>query len=143
MNKKTLTLAFAALTLAACKKETNCEKTMASIAGTYSLIKLEFGTGGTFMDVTGELDACERDDQVTLNENGTSSYSDLGTVCSPSGNDSGTWSLSSSGRMTISTGGGILELSDAEITSFDCQTLVLTGFDSSSPGDQFRLTIRK
>ncbi len=143
MSKPIIGFAFAALTFIGCKKETNCEKTMSSIAGTYSLIKLEIGSGGTFIDVTGELDACERDDRVTLSENGTSAYSDLGTVCSPTGDDTGTWSISSSGRMTISSGGGILELTDAEITSFDCETLVLTGFDSSSPGDQFRLTIRK
>lgn len=143
MLKTTIGLLLSVIIFSSCKKDSNCERNMASIAGTYSLVKLEFGSGGIFADVTSELEACERDDRVTLNANGTSAYADLGTVCSPAGDETGTWSVSSSGRMTINSGGGILDLDDAEISSFDCTTLVLTGFEAGSPGSQFRLTIRK
>ncbi|MEO6720613.1 MAG: lipocalin family protein [Ferruginibacter sp.] len=135
------------LILSSCKKDkdtpTNCDKTVAAIAGIYSVQKLEVGVGGVFIDVTSQLDACEKDDKLTLKADGTTLYQDLGIVCSPSGNASGTWSISSNGKMTIHDNGGSGDIDTAEITSFDCTTLVLTGSDSNSPGDQVRLTIKR
>jgi len=37
------------------------------------------------------LDACEKDDHEVLNENGSYTHQDAGTVCSPSGTYSGPW----------------------------------------------------
>ena len=143
MLKKIIIPGLLLLTFSACKKDNSCDKTVASIAGTYSLVKLEVGSGGVFSDITGLLETCQLDDKLSLNANGTSSYMDLGTVCLPAGDESGTWDITAAGKMTINTGGGTVDVTDADITSFDCSTLVLTGFDLSSPGDQFRLTIRK
>lgn len=131
-----------------CKKDensnTNCDKTMANIAGSYGIIKLEVGAGGIFQDATNQLDACELDDKIVLNANGTSAYQDAGVACSPSGNSAGTWSISAAGKMTIDDGSGSAsDISSADITSFDCSTLVLTGTDPSTPGFQLRLTIKK
>ena len=135
------------LILSSCQKEnstdTNCDKTVAKIAGIYSVQKLEVGVNGVFVDITSQLDACEIDDKLTLKSDGTTIYQDLGTVCSPSGNATGTWSISSTGKMTIQDNGGSGDIDTADITSFDCSTLVLTGSNSSSPGDQVRLTIKK
>jgi len=143
MIKKLLVPGLLMLLFSSCKKESaNCDKNVASLSGTYSFVKIEIGTAGTFIDITSELEACELDDKLVLNANGTSSYLDQGTACSPAGNETGTWSVSSTGKMTINNGSSV-ELTDADITSFDCSTLVLTGFESSSPGDQFRLTIKK
>jgi lipocalin-like protein len=135
------------LILSSCKKDkdtdTNCDKTVAGIAGIYSVQKLELGVGGTFIDITSQLDACEIDDKINLKADGTTLYQDLGTACSPSGNSSGTWSISSSGKMSIHDNGGSGDIDTADITSFDCSTLVLTGSNSGSPGDQVRLTIKR
>lgn len=133
--------------LFSCKKQdntkTNCDKTVASIAGNYSIIKLEVGTNGTFMDITNQLESCQLDDKLSLQQDGVSVYHDLGTVCSPPGTNTGSWSISSSGKMTINSNGTAEDISTADITSFDCSTLVLTGSDPRSPGDQFRLTMKK
>jgi hypothetical protein len=124
-----------------CKKEkanSNCEKTVASIAGTYSVVKVEVGFAGNFTDVA--LEPCQVDDKLTLNADGTTVYKDLGTVCEPSGDETGTWGISSSGKMTIAN--GTIGVNEADITSFDCSTLVLTATDSDS-GAKVRLTIKK
>ncbi len=134
--------------LTSCGKDensnTNCDKTMANIAGSYGIIKLEVGAGGVFQDATNQLDACEMDDKIVLNVNGTSAYQDAGVACSPSGNSTGTWSISAAGKMTIDDGsGGASDIASADITSFDCSTLVLTATDPATPGILYRLTIRK
>ena len=146
MKTKILIPAVLLLLATSCQKEessTNCDKTVASIAGTYSIQKFEVRTNGVFLNVTSQLDPCQLDDKLSLNLNGTTTYVDLGVVCSPSGNSNGNWSISSTGKMTIDDNGGTADISTADITSYDCSTLVLTGFDSSSPGDQFRLTLKK
>lgn len=45
---------------------------------------------------TTNYDPCEMDDNVKLNADNTYTYTDAGVVCSPSGNDAGTWSISGS-----------------------------------------------
>ena len=79
----------------------NCDKTVASIAGTYSTVKFEFGTNGIFQDATGLLESCDLDDKISLNADGTTVIQDLGIVCTPRENSRGTWSISSSGQITI------------------------------------------
>jgi len=147
--KKIIVLAFGAVALlSSCKKDStsnNCDKTMANLAGTYSIVKLEASfAGGPFTDVTtSELELCQRDDKLILNANGTLSYSDTGTKCDPDGSDTGTWSVSSGGKMTIS-GTGSTDVSDADISSFDCTTLVLAGTQSVlGTTIQFRITVKK
>ena len=129
-----------------CKKDassnTNCDKNVASIAGTYSFVKYEAGMSGVFQDVTHDfLEPCELDDKLTLNTNGTTLYKDLGTACDPSGDETGTWAISSDGKMTIND--GTVDVSVADITSFDCSTLVLTGTETGGSGIQFRVTMKK
>ena len=146
MKLKILVPAVLLLLFTACKKDkvTSCDKTMAAIAGTYTLVKTEAGTGGIFTDVTNQLEACQMDDKLILNANGTSTYQDLGVACNPPENSSGTWSIDASGKMTIDdSGSGTTDISTADITSFDCTTLVLTGTDVSLPGFEYRLTIKK
>lgn len=117
---------------------------MASIAGTYSIVKFEVGFNGAFQDFTNQLDACELDDKISLKTDGTTTTQDAGTVCSPPGNSTGTWSVMSNNKITINdNNGGPTDISTADITSFDCSTLVLTGSDPTAPADQFRLTLKK
>lgn len=128
-----------------CKKDKNksCDKTMALIAGTYSIVKSEVGLNGNFVDVTSEdFEPCELDDKLTLNANGTTVYKDLGTLCDPQGDDTGTWSITTAGKIII---GGVdnLDTIEADITSFDCSTLVFTGDIDGGSGAQSRFTIKK
>ena len=137
---------FLCIISASCKKEkstnTNCDKTVAAIAGTYSFIKVEAGTNGVFKEVTNDFfEPCELDDKISMNVNGTTLYKDLGTVCNPSGDEAGTWSISSAGKIIIND--GTVDVSEADITSFDCSTLIITGNDSGGSGIQFRFTMKK
>src|SRR5450432_2236238 len=110
MKKLVLIPAIVLCILSSCKKDVNtntvtnknCDKTVTAIAGEYSLVKLEISTvDGSFQDITNYWGACQLDDKLFLNTNGTSIYQDLGTSCSPSGSSTGTWGISSDGKMTI------------------------------------------
>lgn len=139
--KNLLIPVFSILFFASCKKDkaTNCDKTMSSIAGTYSIVKIEMGSGGTYQDVTAFLlESCQRDDQLILGSNGTVTYKDAGTVCDSPGDDSGSWEIDSDGKITVNAGS--IDASTADISSFDCSSLVITGSDS---GIDYRLTLRK
>lgn len=137
---------FLCIISASCKKEkstnANCDKTMASIAGTYSFVKFEVGQNNVCIDSTKDLlEPCQLDDKITLNANGTTLYKDLGTVCDPSGDEAGTWSIPSAGKIIISD--GTIDVSEADITSFDYSTLIITGTESGGSGIQFRFTMKK
>ncbi len=126
-----------------CKKSDSngsCDKTVASIAGTYEIVKFEAGFNGIFQDFTNQIDACDLDNKILLKADGTTVTQDVGAVCTPLSNSTGTWSISSAGKITINdNNGGPTDISTADITSYDCATLVLTGADPTAPSDQFRL----
>ena len=141
MKIKTLSLAALSLLLfGSCKKDkaNSCDKSMAAIAGTYSITKIEIGSNGNFVDVD-DRDACEKDDHIVLNQNGTLQYQDDGITCDPNGEDSGTWNIDSNGKITMS-GAGDFYAQTADVTSFDCTNLVITGTES---GIQYRVTFKK
>lgn len=136
------------LLLASCKKENStsaktCNKTVADIAGTYSIVKVEAGLAEPLTDITtSELDPCQLDDKLVLNANGTANYQDAGTACSPNGSETGTWSIGSDGKMTLNA--GTTDVSNSEIISFDCATLVLLANEVIGGFPlKFRLTIKK
>lgn len=148
MKTKILASLILLLIIFSCKKNSNnssdCSKTMASIAGTYSIFKVEIGNNGVFTDATSSIDDCNRDDKLSLNSNGTTSYQDLGTKCSPAEDGTGTWSISSAGKITISdNNGGASSVTVADITSYDCTFLVVTQSDPSTPAVQIRTTFKK
>ena len=125
----------------------NCESTMTKIAGTYSFYKFEkdvYGPG-TFFDVTNDpsyVRPCIKDDRLILNANGTCSYHDLGGECSLSLDDNaGTWSLPSNGKIIFTFPTNALNFSNADITSFDCTTFVLTV--TGATGIKSHLTLKK
>lgn len=143
-----ITITFLCL-LSSCKKENkttaNCTKNMEAISGTYSLLKLEVqGMNNTsFDDISGNLQACELDDKLILNPNGTSVRQFLGKGCMPPLVGSGNWSISSDNKMTINDHGSASDILDADITSFDCSTLVLTGTEPMASSAKYRLTLKK
>ena len=137
------------LILSSCQKEkstTNaptCNKTVADIAGTYSIVKVEAGLAEPLSDITNtEIKPCQLDDKLVLNANGTSNYQDAGTACSPNGSAAGNWSIGSDGK--ISANLGIADVANATIVSFDCKTLVLLGDRViSGLSVKFRVTLIK
>ena len=143
-----ITLVFLCL-LFSCKKAdktiANCTKTMDAIAGTYSLLKLEIqGMENTaFDDISGNLQACELDDKLVLNPNGTTVRQFLGNGCMSPLIASGNWSISADNKMTINDHLSGSDISNADITTFDCSTLVLTGTKPGALNVRYRLTLKK
>jgi hypothetical protein len=127
-----------------CKKEKTdpqpepCVTNVASLSGTYKLTALKYKQTATAaeQDFLALKDACEKDDLIVLNANGTYLYKDLGSFCSPSGNDNGTWNLN--GNIIKSDG-----MIDGTIKSFDCKTLVVVTPDALVPGDQLVFTMTR
>lgn len=142
MLRTAICLTLSISLLMACKKEkkeeNTCTANQQGIAGTYRLTALKYKMSATSpeQDYLIYLDACERDDLITLNANGTYSYQDAGTSCSPSNNDSGTWSVNGN---TISSDGMV----NGTITSFDCRTLVYHVDNTLVTGDSYIFTMVK
>jgi hypothetical protein len=139
--KTILLLAFFSLVFISCRKDpppATCTTNVASLSGTYKLTSLKYKAtaSSTEQDYLVLMDACERDDLVTLNSNGTYTYTDAGTVCSPNGSDNGTWSLSGN---TINSDGVV----DGTIQNFDCATLVFYAEGIYIPGDRLTFTMTK
>lgn len=127
----------------ACKKDNDtpsCTTNAASIAGAYKITAATYKATATSTEIdyfnTLFPNACERDDVFTLQTNGTYQLKDAGTVCSPSGDDNGTWSFVSANSMIIDGDAIILE-------SFDCKTLVLVNTDTQVSGDRLKLTLTR
>lgn len=139
--KKTTFIVLAAIVLFACNKEKNdCEITTASIAGSYKITAVTYkaNAGATEIDYFNTLfpDACERDDIFTFNASNTYLIKDAGIVCSPNGDDDGTWSLTGTTAMVID--GDAINLE-----SFDCKNLVLVNTDTQAAGDRLKLTLTR
>ncbi len=145
--KKVIFISLALLFIfSSCKKDDkSCGKTTADIAGTYTLVKVEVGSGGSYNDVTNDnnyVEPCQKDDKLILNANGTAQYVDEGTVCSPSESATGTWSVSSDGKFTVAA--GPQEFSGAEIVSFDCKNLVISAvFSFGGFSANIKTTLKK
>lgn len=139
-NKTLIMAAMAMTSLLSCKKDKDktCNKTLTGLAGTYTLLSAEYKLTATStpVDLKATMDACEKDDLITLNANGTWIYKDAGTVCSPAGNDNGTWSVSND----IITSDGVVS---GKIQSYDCNKLVCVMQNVTLPGDQITQVLRK
>jgi hypothetical protein len=137
MKKLALTLAIGTLTFVSCKKDNDCETNATSLALSYKTVSIKYKQtpSSSEIDYFATLDACEKDDVLTLNANGTYSYTDAGTQCSPAGSYTGTWSVSGN---TITVDGD-----NGTIQSFDCNTLVLYIENSFVTGDRLTTTLVK
>jgi len=131
---------IAVLFATACdKKDNSCMTSVASLSGIYKITAVTYKAS----PVSAEIDyfnilfpdACERDDLYTFQTNGTYQVKDAGTICSPSGDDDGTWSLSGS---TI-----VIDGDPTTLESFDCKTLVIANNDTQTPGDRLKLTLTR
>jgi len=115
----------------------SCTISAESLAGSYKMIasKYKESTAAMEEDLYAAMEACEKDDVITLKTNGTYESQDLGTVCNPTNDDSGTWSYS---------GSNLLIDGDAvTIKSFNCKSLVLVTSNVFLQGDAITLTLQK
>jgi len=138
MKKLLFSVTLAALTLISCKKDKDeCTTSTATLSGNYrqTAIKYKQTSSSAEQDFFAALDACEKDDILALNANGAYNYQDAGTVCTPNGSYSGTWSYSGS---TITVDGDV-----ATIQSFDCKSLVIYIENAIVPGDRITTTLVK
>ncbi|HEX5655396.1 MAG TPA: lipocalin family protein [Chitinophagaceae bacterium] len=141
MKKFFLIAAVSLLAFSSCNKDDDdtCDITVANIAGTYKLTGLTYKANSSAQeqDFLIFIDACERDDLHILNSNGSFTYQDAGTVCSPDGSyTGGTWTLT----------GNVIDIDgnySGTIQSFDCRNLVMVESDVLNTGDRFTATFVK
>ena len=141
MKKIIFLTVITTLFITACKKDPiPCTTDAASISGAYKITAVTYKASASSaeMDYLNILfpDACDRDNVYTFQTNGTYQIKDAGVVCSPNGDDNGTWSFVSANSMIIDGDPVILE-------SFDCKTLVLVNTDIQTAGDRLKLTLTK
>lgn len=141
MKMKSMLATFALLSIfSACEKKDeikkDCSVSTANVAGTYKISSLKYKASANVpeQDFLGFLEACEKDDLIRLNSNGTYVYTDAGVACSPSGSNNGTWSISGN---TIQSDG----LVNGKIKSFDCKLLVFEVDNAIVQGDQLTYTL--
>jgi Lipocalin-like domain len=142
--KWALTALVVSTMIFSCKKdpvtppEPDCSINMTNLSGAYKLTALTYKRNATATPVNylDFMDACEKDDIVTLKSDGTYQYNDAGTVCTPNGSDNGTWSVTGN---TINSDGTV----NGTISSYDCKTLVYYAENINLPGDRFTFTMVK
>lgn len=140
--KRTLTIFFTGLILFSCQKEkgrkngTECNLSMANIAGAYKLTKLTYKANASTpeTDFLVFMDDCEKDDLITLRAEGKYTYDDEGTVCSPDQSSTGDWRLVN--NRIISDG-----MVSGTVSKFDCQALVLHVNGIYEEGDKLEFTM--
>jgi len=140
--KKLIVLTFTMAVIFSCKKEKDmpankCTTDVASISKSYRLTAYTYKQTPSSQEVdyynTIFPDACDRDNVLKFNANGTYELIDAGLVCSPSGSDNGQWSLIGN---TIQIDGEPLT-----IESFDCNKLVISSSNVMVAGDKLKITL--
>ena len=140
MKKIIFLTLITALFITACKKDPSCTTNAASIAGAYKITAVTYKASASSaeIDYFNILfpDACDRDNIYTFQTNSTYQIKDAGTICSPNGDDNGTWSFVSASSM-------IIDGDPINLESFNCKTLVLVNLDTQMAGDRLKLTLTK
>src|SRR5688572_11483803 len=141
--RKMILLALIISISVSCKKSKDdaqaCISDMASISGSYKITACTYKGGPQFPEIDylhSLFDACELDDIYKFSANESYQIMDIGVVCFPSGDETGTWKLQSGTAMIIDGDPVILE-------SFDCKTLVIVNTDTQQPGDRLKLTLTR
>ena len=139
MKKLILFVLLVSLFAACKKKDKTCKQDMAGISGSHRITAVTYKTSasGAEQDYYNQVypDACQRDDLLILNSDGTYTFTDAGVKCVPAGDDTGTWSIS--GNVATIDG------QPFPIQSFNCSTFVILGADFNVPGDQIKYTFTR
>ena len=120
-------------------KNSTCTSDVASISGSYKITAYTYKASATSPEVDYYNilfpDACDRDNVLRFDANGTYELIDAGMVCSPPGDDNGTWTASGN---TMTVDGEALA-----IQSFDCKTLILSKNNVQTSGDELKIMLTK
>lgn len=138
--KKLFILLAALVLIFSCKKDNkSCSINVTSISGTYKITAYTYKSTQSSPEVDYYTilfpDACDRDNLLKFDTNGSYQLIDAGLVCSPSGNDNGTWSLSGNSM--------VIDGDATTIESFDCKTLVFSNTDVDQQGDKLKITLTR
>ncbi|MEP6713768.1 MAG: hypothetical protein ABJA37_15180 [Ferruginibacter sp.] len=128
MKKTILSALLLSTVLFSCKKDNkNCDLNTANFAGSYKTVSIKYKAtpSSAEIDVFSSYDACEKDDLVIFNANGTYTTTDSGVKCTPTTpDDGGAWSLIGS-ELTVDGETGT-------VTSFDCNNASINTKDNST-----------
>ena len=143
--KKLIVLSIVLVIFYSCKKDKSpnpaatCQISVASISGSYKITSYTYKETPSSAEVDYYAflfpEACERDNVLTLNANGTYQLTDAGIACSPLVNENGNWSLI--GNLLEKDGG------TTTIESFNCKNLVLVVMNTQTVGDKLKITLVK
>lgn len=113
-----------------CKKDksTTCYVSIKDITGFYKITKIMISGS----DVTSTyMTPCRKSGNLQLYSDKTAIYEETDATCS--GTAGGTWNLDySTNKITVTTGGNIVNINNATITNWDCSTIVISGNDAGS-----------
>ena len=128
-----------------CKKNkqvaATCMTDMATISGSYKITGCTYKGGPQFPEIDYMLtlfpDACDRDNIYKFSANGSYQIMDIGLVCSPPGDETGTWDMPAGTAMLKIDGDLVL------LENFDCKSLVIVNTDTQQQGDRLKLTLSR
>jgi hypothetical protein len=145
---KTITMKWALIAitsgsmLISCKKEksstSECSISLTGLSGSYKLTALQYkaSANAPAVDYLAFMDDCEKDDILILKSDGTYNVNDVGTVCTPSNAQNGTWRVEGN---TLTSDGEL----NGTVASYDCKTLVYYVDNSIVTGDRLTFTMTK
>lgn len=137
--KKIILALFVLATVASCKKDDDktCDYSQANFAGTYKVTaaKYKANTATAEVDEFATWDACQKDDLIVFNSNSSINYQDAGSVCTPSGNDTGIWAYTSSN--TVNVDGEVYS-----VASFNCSGATLTQIGTAA-GELYTIVLAR
>lgn len=136
MKRLSLLSLVIVLAFSSCKKDENsaCDISLTAIAGNYKVTKVT----AAGIDVTGDVltDDCLKNGIITLGADGSAVYTQ-GAGCT--GGGTGSWSLSTDGKITINTDSDFDDVSAATVNN-TCSSLIIT---KSYMGVSYSTTLTK
>jgi hypothetical protein len=132
-----LSTAIFALMTTSCKKDSpTCTLSSNTIVGNYKIASILYKADAQTpaVDEFATYDACEKDDIISFNANGTWTQTEGATSCNPANSDNGNWSFV----------GSVLTL-DGEsftISNFSCSEMTINQTDPAS-GESFAVRFIK
>jgi len=142
--KKIALIVLSTIVLFSCKKDSKdepqtCTTSTATVSGSYKITAVTYKetAASPEIDYMNILfpDPCQRDDIYTFNADGSYQIADVGLVCSPPGNDNGTWALVGNNLQ--------IDGDPVNLESFDCKSWVIVNTDTQVTGDRLKLTLTK
>lgn len=103
-----------------------CERSVATLSGSYRLVKFETKVLNNFVDITRIAipDTCQWDDKIELYPDSSAAYTDLGLICTtPQPVTTGSWKVYNN---NLDLRVGAYNIIGANIDYFNCTRLMIT-----------------